>query len=386
MGIDSREAICNMALSFAGVTQTIDSIDEPTAAARACKVIYEQYKQDLFDDYVWPFAMRRRTLAAVTGPAWASGQEVGRYALNDIVAHAGSAYIANRANAVEPTGHGISADWSEVAVVGAPGVVWDALTMFDRVDWAVWGGVVYVSLKLAAGIQPGTDPTAWAPFGVYSGGVITAFTVPAWVAYAQMGGWYRKGDLVTVGATVYRALTGTVAAPNVNNDPRTSPVNWVKVSRDGYPYVFSLPEEVSQIKEVWATPDASQAQVTTYAQTPTPPIRAPRSEQRGTFRVESASEAVDGYDGLVMLSDIQNPTIHYIANIDNTLVYSHHFILSLAWKLAGPLCMALRADPRMAMMLEQNAARVLAGSIATEMRGERADPEPVSEFEASREG
>ena len=55
----SPEEICNMALGYAGVRTKITSISDPSAPAQACSTFYNQYRQDLLNDWRWPFATRR---------------------------------------------------------------------------------------------------------------------------------------------------------------------------------------------------------------------------------------------------------------------------------------------------------------------------------------
>lgn len=62
----SDAAICNLALSRIGVTNTIDSIDEDTAEARACKALYEHVRETLLASHPWSFATRRADLALLS--------------------------------------------------------------------------------------------------------------------------------------------------------------------------------------------------------------------------------------------------------------------------------------------------------------------------------
>lgn len=58
--------ICNLALGYVGISTGITSLDEESAEARACDTYYEQVRDDLLRDYLWPFATKYATLALVS--------------------------------------------------------------------------------------------------------------------------------------------------------------------------------------------------------------------------------------------------------------------------------------------------------------------------------
>lgn len=82
----SEVAICNQALARVGSSEFINSLDEPTTEARACKVLYADARDAVLVAGPWPFATRRALLAEIAGsgvPPYA-GTETGwafRYAL-----------------------------------------------------------------------------------------------------------------------------------------------------------------------------------------------------------------------------------------------------------------------------------------------------------------
>jgi hypothetical protein len=63
----SEAAICNVALARIGVNEPIDSLDEATAEAWACKTLYAPTRDALLATVAWPFATRRATLTAIAG-------------------------------------------------------------------------------------------------------------------------------------------------------------------------------------------------------------------------------------------------------------------------------------------------------------------------------
>lgn len=55
--------ICNLALSRIGVTEYIDSLDEDSAHAQACSVIFDIARDTALASASWSFATKRATLA-----------------------------------------------------------------------------------------------------------------------------------------------------------------------------------------------------------------------------------------------------------------------------------------------------------------------------------
>jgi hypothetical protein len=65
----SEAAICNLALLRVGVLEPIDSLEEPTAEARACKMVYAPARDRLLAEAAWPFAVMRADLVAIADGA-----------------------------------------------------------------------------------------------------------------------------------------------------------------------------------------------------------------------------------------------------------------------------------------------------------------------------
>lgn len=89
MPIASEAALCNIALGYAGVNTRINSLDEASAAARACKTYYEHYRDDLLNEQDWSFAVRRAELVPYTGTAFDSTHT---YAAGDVVQYGSYIY------------------------------------------------------------------------------------------------------------------------------------------------------------------------------------------------------------------------------------------------------------------------------------------------------
>lgn len=65
--------ICKLALSELEIGQLIESLDEPTQAARTCSLWFEQCRDEVLEDFPWDFAYASTALAAVsdqTFPGW----------------------------------------------------------------------------------------------------------------------------------------------------------------------------------------------------------------------------------------------------------------------------------------------------------------------------
>lgn len=59
--------ISNLALSNLGISSLISAMNEASNEARICNLWYEQTRDAVLQDFPWPFATRRVTLAEVTG-------------------------------------------------------------------------------------------------------------------------------------------------------------------------------------------------------------------------------------------------------------------------------------------------------------------------------
>lgn len=71
--------IYNMALFRIGNSQTVASVDESSAEARACNTFYEQCRDYMLRDFPWGFARRRVTLAQTTDAVPTNWQYVYAY-------------------------------------------------------------------------------------------------------------------------------------------------------------------------------------------------------------------------------------------------------------------------------------------------------------------
>jgi len=63
--------ICNLALSNIGITRFINDIDplvDDSQEAALCNLLYEQVRDEMLQDYIWPFNSRRVALAEVANP------------------------------------------------------------------------------------------------------------------------------------------------------------------------------------------------------------------------------------------------------------------------------------------------------------------------------
>jgi hypothetical protein len=186
---------------------------------------------------------------------------------------------------------------------------------------------------------------------------------------------YALNDPVQYGSVVYKSLF----AGNLNNAPPTSPAWWFQLTRDDYGYACPLPADFLSPIGIYPRPtggsQVSSSQVGSL-------IVLRSDQQRQPFKIEDAN---DGTGFQVLLTDLAQPGLVYKARIENTMSFSTEFVKALAWMLAPVLCMALRADPKAAQVLEGKSIITIREAIADAMRGQRQDPEPISEFERARE-
>lgn len=66
MGVTSDAQLCSISLLRIGQQQTVDSLDEDTSQAAACKAMYANARDAVLELLDWPFARRRAVLAALT--------------------------------------------------------------------------------------------------------------------------------------------------------------------------------------------------------------------------------------------------------------------------------------------------------------------------------
>lgn len=195
---------------------------------------------------------------------------------------------------------------------------------------------------------------------------------------------YAKDVLVQYGSNVYKSLQAANAG-NIPSD-NASAAWWVQVTRDGYLYVCPLPDDCVDPVEAWPKLNVSAFSVPVardYRDNTGYSLRTPRSNQREPFRLENAN---DGTDLEVLLTDLLNPILRYTADVSNPAAFPSEFVEALAWDLAGPLSRGLRGDEKKGDSCDKTAARKAAEAFVISMRDQQEDTEPISEFEAARNG
>jgi hypothetical protein len=207
----------------------------------------------------------------------------------------------------------------------------------------------------------------------YSGAVYAAATA------------YGLSELVQFGNNVYRSLL----AANTGHQPDldASAAWWAQVTRDGYAYVCPLPADCVDPIAVW--------EKLTISSSAAPPIwmfgtdqtganlRNPRSSGRVPMAIENAN---DGSDNLVLLTDLDAPVLKYTADVINPAVFPTEFVEALAWEMSGDLARGLRGDEKKGDSCDKKAKVKLAEAYVISMRENQEDVEPISEFEAARQG
>lgn len=196
---------------------------------------------------------------------------------------------------------------------------------------------------------------------------------------------YGLGEYAQFGQNVYKSLQ----AANLGNQPdlNESAAWWAQVTRDGYAYACPLPDDCVEPIGVW--------EKLTVSSTESPPLwlfgtdqsgtnlRNPRSSGRQPMAIENAN---DGTDNLILLTDLDTPILKYTADVTNPAAFPTEFVEALAWEMAGELARGLRGDEKKGDSCDKKAKVKLAEAYVISMRGQQDDAEPVSEFEAAREG
>lgn len=195
---------------------------------------------------------------------------------------------------------------------------------------------------------------------------------------------YAAGAVISYGVNVYRSLL----ANNLNQQPNSnsSAAWWAQITRDGWAYACPVPPDMLDPISAWNKPYVSQYGVPAVYNFVDPTsfnLRNPRSSQRVPFKIENAN---DGTDLQVFLTDLDTPILQYVADVSNPSVFPNLFVETFAWHLAAPLAMGLRGDEKKATACTAMAVRTLADAFVVVMREQQEDAEPISEFEAAREG
>jgi len=195
---------------------------------------------------------------------------------------------------------------------------------------------------------------------------------------------YAKDIYAQFGDQLYQSLQ----AGNLNHGPsdNASAAWWKQITRDGYGFVCPLPDDCLDPIEAWEKPTVSQFSVVPIFSFKDPSqtnLRNPRSNQRPAFKLENSN---DGNDTVVLLTDLDTPILRYTANVSNPSSFPTEFVEALAWDLAGPLARGLRGDEKKGDSCDKKAMAKAAEAFVISMRDQQEDEEPVSEFEAARNG
>jgi hypothetical protein len=164
---------------------------------------------------------------------------------------------------------------------------------------------------------------------------------------------YVVGDTVSYGARIYRSLQ----AVNLNRQPDTSETFWRRVSRDGWAYVFVLPADCIQPREVYSG------------------ARDPRVSESTPFR--------QGYDrdlGRLLFCDLPAPDLRYTARVDTPVLYPAGFTNALAWRLSVDLAQSQKADVQLAQANMKIYELAAEAGIAESLNGVEPGEQPESKF------
>lgn len=145
---------------------------------------------------------------------------------------------------------------------------------------------------------------------------------------AQLGGtaWastttFGTGDTATYSNAVYRSLQSA----NLNHQPDISGTFWRKISRDGYLYVYALPDDCVAPREIFSG------------------APYPRDFEDVPYDLVSDADL-----GTLIVTNMPSPDLRYTARIDNPKVYPPSFSNSLANRLAAELAGPVKGDAQLA--------------------------------------
>lgn len=82
----AEAGVCNVALLRIGQLQTINSLDDKTPPAKACKTLWDFTRDQVLQARPWAFATFRKSLAVATGPARAEWLYAYSLAFSDFIA------------------------------------------------------------------------------------------------------------------------------------------------------------------------------------------------------------------------------------------------------------------------------------------------------------
>lgn len=134
----------------------------------------------------------------------------------------------------------------------------------------------------------------------------------------------------------------------------------VEPARDGWEYMYELPDDCLQEREVW--------------ETGTDP-RNLRSDQRVPFLVEKASMS----DARVLLCDLATVTLRYTAEMTDADSFHPTFVEALACLLAAEAAPSLSGKEAKEATWRQRYLMKLQEAAAAALNGQREDPPPLPE-------
>jgi hypothetical protein len=136
-------------------------------------------------------------------------------------------------------------------------------------------------------------------------------------------------------------------------------------TRDGWLYVYEVPADCLQEREIW--------------ETGTDP-RNLRSDQRVPFVIEKST----GTDERVLLCDLASVTLRYTAQFTDACSFPPLFKEALAWLLAAEAATALSGKEIKEDMCRKRFLAVVQMAQVAALTGQREDPEPLPEAIAAR--
>lgn len=127
--------------------------------------------------------------------------------------------------------------------------------------------------------------------------------------------------------------------------------------RSGWEYVYSLPSDFLFARYIY------------------PSTTTPNPDQRVPFELEMN----DTDDGKVLVCNLEDAELVYVAKVDNPGLWTPLFCDALSWRIAADLARALPVKPQVAQAMDVGYQRALNLAIAAELRNEQSGAIPEAE-------
>jgi hypothetical protein len=150
----------------------------------------------------------------------------------------------------------------------------------------------------------------------------------------------------------------------------------VEPTRDGWGFVYALPDKCLVPRFVWPTGQTTLFQ-DLFGRAPSAALfRMLSAEQRFPFMIEKGT----ANDKSVLLSDLDSPILFYTAKMTDPTAFDPLFVDALTWQLASEMAMPLTASLNKKQDCSKEARTALTEAMSAALAAEQPDDLPDSEF------